>query len=87
MFFRHASFLDTIGSVPPNPPSLSEPATPAPAAAPQDPVEQMYTELVAKVRESRARDDLAPLEAAYRFACEFHKGQMRDSGEIGRAHV
>ena len=86
MFFRHASFLDTIGSVPPNPPSLSEPATPAPAAAPQDPVEQMYTELVAKVRESRARDDLAPLEAAYRFACEFHKGQMRDSGDPYMVH-
>ncbi|HWQ55849.1 MAG TPA: bifunctional (p)ppGpp synthetase/guanosine-3',5'-bis(diphosphate) 3'-pyrophosphohydrolase [Bryobacteraceae bacterium] len=46
----------------------------------------MYAELDAKVREYRTRDDLSPLEKAYRFACEFHKGQMRDSGEPYMVH-
>jgi GTP pyrophosphokinase len=46
-----------------------------------DPLDAAYRELEAKVREYRPRDDLAPMEKAYRFAREFHKGQLRDSGE------
>jgi guanosine-3',5'-bis(diphosphate) 3'-pyrophosphohydrolase len=44
-------------------------------------VEQLFTDLVAKVREFRPKDDLAPLEKAFRFASEHHSRQKRDSGE------
>ena len=38
------------------------------------------------MREYRPRDDLALIEKAYRFACEFHKSQMRDSGDPYMVH-
>jgi guanosine-3',5'-bis(diphosphate) 3'-pyrophosphohydrolase len=44
-------------------------------------VEQLFVELDAKIREFRPKDDLAPIEKAYRFASEHHKRQKRDSGE------
>src|SRR6266516_7982566 len=44
-------------------------------------VERLFTELYAKVREYRPKDDLAPLEKAYRFASAHHNRQLRDSGE------
>ncbi len=44
-------------------------------------VERLFTELEAKVREYRPKDDLAPLEKAYRFASAHHNRQLRDSGE------
>src|SRR5438034_3329122 len=44
-------------------------------------VERLFTELEAKVREYRPKDDLAPLEKAYRFATAHHNRQLRDSGE------
>src|SRR5258708_28589878 len=44
-------------------------------------VEQLFAELEAKVREYRPKDDLAPLEKAYRFASDHHHRQKRDSGE------
>src|ERR1043166_3867035 len=44
-------------------------------------VEQLFAELEAKIREFRPKDDLAPIEKAYRFASEHHKRQRRDSGE------
>jgi guanosine-3',5'-bis(diphosphate) 3'-pyrophosphohydrolase len=44
-------------------------------------VERLFAALEAKVREYRPKDDLAPLEKAYRFAVEHHKRQKRDSGE------
>ena len=46
-------------SVPAETPSVSETA---PVLPPNDPVEQLYRELEAKVREYRPKDDLAPLE-------------------------
>ncbi|HXK02833.1 MAG TPA: bifunctional (p)ppGpp synthetase/guanosine-3',5'-bis(diphosphate) 3'-pyrophosphohydrolase [Verrucomicrobiae bacterium] len=51
-----------------------------------DPVEQLYRELEAKVREYRPNDDLGVLEKAYRFAAKCHEGQTRDSGEPYMAH-
>ena len=51
-----------------------------------DPVEQLYRELEAKVREYRPNDDLTVLEKAYRFASKCHEGQSRDSGEPYMAH-
>src|SRR5216684_3361397 len=42
---------------------------------------RLFAELEAKVREFRPKDDLAPLEKAYRFASEHHSRQKRDSGE------
>ena len=50
------------------------------------PVDKLYRELVAKVREVRPRDDLAPLERAFRFASEKHKLQTRDSGDPYMMH-
>src|SRR5437867_7077044 len=44
-------------------------------------VEQLFVELETKIREFRPKDDLAPIEKAYRFASEHHKRQKRDSGE------
>jgi GTP diphosphokinase / guanosine-3',5'-bis(diphosphate) 3'-diphosphatase len=52
----------------------------------ESPVDKLYTELVAKVREVRPRDDLAPLERAFRFASEKHKLQTRDSGDPYMVH-
>jgi guanosine-3',5'-bis(diphosphate) 3'-pyrophosphohydrolase len=44
-------------------------------------VDRLFAELESKVREYRPKDDLAPLEKAYRFASEHHSRQKRDSGE------
>src|SRR6204780_3121682 len=44
-------------------------------------VERLFAELEAKVREFRPKEDLAPLEKAYRFASNPHRRQKRDSGE------
>ncbi|MBZ5728390.1 MAG: bifunctional (p)ppGpp synthetase/guanosine-3',5'-bis(diphosphate) 3'-pyrophosphohydrolase [Acidobacteriia bacterium] len=63
------------------PGSVSEPSPPPP-----DPVEQLYRELEAKIREYRPKDDLAGLEKAFRFARQYHEGQTRDSGEPYMAH-
>jgi GTP pyrophosphokinase len=51
-----------------------------------DPVEPLYQELEAKIREYRPKDDLAPLQAAFRFARKYHQGQSRDSGEPYMVH-
>ena len=56
-------------------------APPAP-----DPVETTYRELEARVREFRPSEDLAPLEKAFRFAADRHKGQKRSSGEPYMLH-
>ena len=63
--------------------SLSESA---PELPPTDPVEQLYRELEAKIREYRPKDDLTALEKAFRFASKYHEGQTRDSGEPYMAH-
>jgi GTP pyrophosphokinase len=49
-------------------------------------VDQLYRELEAKIREYRPKDDLAPLEKAFRFARQYHEGQTRDSGEPYMVH-
>ena len=59
---------------------------PAPPPEPADPVERLYRELEAKIREYRPKDDLAPLRKAFRFASQYHEGQTRDSGEPYMVH-
>src|ERR1035438_7551640 len=71
---------DTVAS---EPASLSESLPPQP---PPDPVEHLYRELEAKVREYRPKDDLSGLERAFRFARKYHEGQTRDSGEPYMMH-
>ncbi len=53
---------------------------------PPDPVEKLYGELVSRLRELRPKEDLAPLEKAYRFASQRHLGQNRVSGEPYMIH-
>ncbi|HEY7387692.1 MAG TPA: bifunctional (p)ppGpp synthetase/guanosine-3',5'-bis(diphosphate) 3'-pyrophosphohydrolase [Bryobacteraceae bacterium] len=57
-----------------------------PAGPPPDTVEALYHELETKVRDYRPKDDLAPLEKAFRFARKWHEGQMRSSGEPYMVH-
>ncbi len=59
---------------------------PVPIARLADPVEQLYQELEAKIREYRPKDDLTALEKAFRFASKYHEGQLRSSGEPYMAH-
>ena len=49
-------------------------------------MEQLYSELVGKIREYRPKDDLTPIEKAFRFALKYHQGQTRDSGEPYMIH-
>jgi GTP pyrophosphokinase len=49
-------------------------------------VEELYRGLEASLRRARPDEDLAPLEAAYRFAAERHRGQTRKSGEPYMVH-
>ncbi|MDZ4796899.1 MAG: bifunctional (p)ppGpp synthetase/guanosine-3',5'-bis(diphosphate) 3'-pyrophosphohydrolase [Bryobacteraceae bacterium] len=49
-------------------------------------VEQLYQELEAKFRALRPGDDPAPLRAAFDYAEQHHKGQLRDSGEPYLVH-
>ncbi len=44
-------------------------------------VEEAYRTLEEKIRAARPKEDLAPLERAYRFAAGKHKVQVRKSGE------
>ena len=46
----------------------------------------MYRELEASLHAARPNEDLAPLQAAYRFACEKHRLQKRVSGEPYLVH-
>ena len=71
---------DTVAS---EPASLSESLPPQP---PPDPVDHLYRELEAKIREYRPKDDLTGLERAFRFARKYHEGQTRDSGEPYMMH-
>ena len=62
------------------------PSESLPVPPPPDPVEQLYRDLEIRIREYRPKEDLAPLEKAFRFARQWHEGQMRDSGEPYMAH-
>jgi len=70
--------------------SLTERVSPE---ASSDPVERLYNELEAKIREYRPNDDLSVLQRAFRFASKCHEGQTRDSGEpymihpVGVSHI
>ena len=64
-------------------PPAEEPALPAPAP---DPVETLYQELRDRVHELRPKEDLEPLDRAYRFASERHGSQKRESGEPYMIH-
>src|SRR5258706_6813594 len=55
-------------------------------APPSDPVQQLYGELEGRLRELRPNEDLAPLEKAFHFAADRHKGQQRASGEPYMIH-
>jgi GTP diphosphokinase / guanosine-3',5'-bis(diphosphate) 3'-diphosphatase len=68
------------------PAQSASPSESAPVPPPLDPVEQLYRDLEAKIRDYRPKDDLAPLEKAFRFARQSHEGQMRDSGEPYMVH-
>jgi GTP pyrophosphokinase len=57
-----------------------------PPPQPSDPVDSLYRELEEKTREYRPKDDLSPLQAAFRFARKYHAGQSRDSGEPYMVH-
>jgi guanosine-3',5'-bis(diphosphate) 3'-pyrophosphohydrolase len=59
---------------------------PVETLAPLDSVESEYQQLVASLRAARPSEDLAPLENAYRFAAEKHRGQVRKSGEPYMIH-
>jgi GTP diphosphokinase / guanosine-3',5'-bis(diphosphate) 3'-diphosphatase len=59
---------------------------PASEGATPDPSEKLYQELCARLKELRPNEDLAPLEKAYRFALERHRGQTRVSGEPYMIH-
>jgi GTP diphosphokinase / guanosine-3',5'-bis(diphosphate) 3'-diphosphatase len=67
----------------------SEPTAISPPDAlspPFGPVEQLYRELEARIREYRPNDDLAAILKAFRFASRYHEGQTRDSGEPYMVH-
>ena len=65
----------------------TESGTALPASPPpESPVDKLFAELIAKVRETRPRDDLGQLEKAFRFASEHHKLQIRDSGDPYMVH-
>jgi GTP diphosphokinase / guanosine-3',5'-bis(diphosphate) 3'-diphosphatase len=51
-----------------------------------DPVETTYHDLENRIHELRPNEDLAPLEKAFRFAADRHKGQKRSSGEPYMLH-
>jgi GTP pyrophosphokinase len=46
----------------------------------------LYRELEVKIHEYRPKEDLAPLEKAFRFARQWHEGQRRSSGEAYMVH-
>src|SRR6267143_1808990 len=78
-------FQSTLQSNQVLPESVSLP-DPVVIPPPTDPVEQLYRELEANIREYRPKDDLSGLEKAFRFASEYHEGQTRNSGEPYMAH-
>lgn len=56
-----------------------------PAAA-EDVQSQEFEQLIASLKEARPKDDLSPIDKAYRFAAQYHSGQSRASGEPYMSH-
>ena len=50
------------------------PVTVAVPSIPAATVEELYSNLINHIHDSRPDEDLAPLEKAYRFAADRHKG-------------
>jgi GTP pyrophosphokinase len=71
----------TIESVTPEIASVS--ATPLP---PADPIAQLFADLKSKILEARPKEDVTPLDRAFALASEYHKGQLRNSGEAYILH-
>ena len=61
-------------------------SVPVSLCAADDAVERLRSDLEARVREYRPKDDLSALDKAFRFARQWHEGQMRDSGEPYMVH-
>ncbi len=59
---------------------------PVPQGPVPDPVETLYNELRNRILELRPKEDLAPLDRAFRFAKERHGNQKRESGEPYMIH-
>jgi GTP pyrophosphokinase len=73
-------------STPPETGTAVPPAAKAGSPPPESQVETLFSELLAKIREQRPREDIAPVEKAFRFASEHHKQQLRDSGDPYMVH-
>ncbi|HWD97397.1 MAG TPA: bifunctional (p)ppGpp synthetase/guanosine-3',5'-bis(diphosphate) 3'-pyrophosphohydrolase [Bryobacteraceae bacterium] len=58
----------------------------APPCLPAGPVSPDFERLVSTLKETRPRDDIAPVEKAWRFASQYHAGQLRVSGEPYLSH-
>jgi len=54
---------------------------PAAEAGPASLADRLFSELEARVREGRPREDVSALERAFRFAAQYHSRQVRDSGD------
>ncbi|HLH41634.1 MAG TPA: bifunctional (p)ppGpp synthetase/guanosine-3',5'-bis(diphosphate) 3'-pyrophosphohydrolase [Bryobacteraceae bacterium] len=51
-----------------------------------DPVDTLFSELCARIRELRPNEDLGPIEKAFHFAADRHRSQKRVSGEPYMLH-
>ena len=66
-------------------PGAAEPGLAQPSIQ-TEPVEKLYEGLRDRIRQLRPKEDLAPIEKAYRFAAERHRQQKRASGEPFMIH-
>jgi guanosine-3',5'-bis(diphosphate) 3'-pyrophosphohydrolase len=67
--------------VTPETPSLATGLSVPVPPPPPDPIAQFFLDLKTKILETRPKDDLTPVDKAFALASEYHKGQLRDSGE------
>ena len=68
-----AQGIEPQPEVPPDVPAIVAPDT--------SPLGLKLEALLNTVRENRPKDDLTPIEKAYRYAAQYHSGQLRASGE------
>ena len=75
-------------------PAANTPASrvPAPApgtvqnGAPELPFSDQLQKLIATVHEARPKEDVSAIDRAYRYAAQYHSGQLRASGEAYLMH-